>query len=154
LAALQEEPAGDRVAQELLSDPSQEFTCALFRAGDPASVRTIVFRRVLVGGLTGRARVEEVPAITALLCLVAEAAELTGSINVQLRLTRAGPRIFEINPRFSSTVMMRHRLGFQDVVWALNHRATRQVPPPFASPVGTRIFRLGREVVVPAAAPA
>jgi carbamoyl-phosphate synthase large subunit len=28
--------------------------------------------------------------------------------------------VFEINPRFSSTVLMRHRLGFSDVLWAID----------------------------------
>ena len=33
--------------------------------------------------------------------------------------TKKGPMIFEINPRFSSTVYMRHKLGFTDVIWSL-----------------------------------
>ena len=27
--------------------------------------------------------------------------------------------IFEINPRFSSTAFMRHKLGFMDVIWSI-----------------------------------
>jgi carbamoyl-phosphate synthase large subunit len=41
-------------------------------------------------------------------------------MNIQMRLTDKGPRVFEINPRFSSTVLMRHRLGFSDVLWAID----------------------------------
>jgi len=45
---------------------------------------------------------------------------LQGSMNIQLILTDSGPRIFEINPRFSSTVLMRHKLGFCDFLWSLD----------------------------------
>ena len=27
--------------------------------------------------------------------------------------------VFEVNPRFSSTAYMRHKLGFTDVIWSL-----------------------------------
>ena len=41
-------------------------------------------------------------------------------MNIQLRLTAQGSRVFEINPRFSSTVLMRHRLSLSDVLWAVD----------------------------------
>jgi carbamoyl-phosphate synthase large subunit len=50
---------------------------------------------------------------------VAKALQLRGSINIQLRLRDGYPYIFEINPRFSSTVVARHKLGFSDVLWSL-----------------------------------
>ena len=70
-------------------------------------------------GATGWAQVIEDAEIRRQCCSLADALELRGSINVQLRITNAGPRIFEINPRFSSTVLMRHRLGFQDLIWSI-----------------------------------
>jgi len=92
--------------------------------------------------------VERRPEIGELLEAIAIAANLEGPLNVQLRLTSEGPRVFEINPRFSGTVMMRHRLGFRDLVWTIEAR--RGVPPPpFDSRPGTRVFRLSREVVAP-----
>jgi len=51
-------------------------------------------------------------------------------MNVQLRLTDKGPRVFEINPRFSSTVLMRHRLGYCDVLWAMDEVEGRAVTYP------------------------
>ncbi len=51
-------------------------------------------------------------------------------MNVQLRLTDKGPRVFEINPRFSSTVLMRHRLGYCDVLWAMEEVEGRAVTYP------------------------
>lgn len=41
-------------------------------------------------------------------------------MNIQLRITKSGPHIFEINPRFSFTILMRHRLGFCNLLWTLS----------------------------------
>jgi carbamoyl-phosphate synthase large subunit len=147
LAAAKAEAQSPMVAQALLADDDAEFTCGVFRHAASREIRTIVFRRRLVGGLTGRARVEEHDSITSMLRTLATCADLDGSVNVQLRLTPDGPSIFEINPRFSSTVMMRHRLGFQDVVWSFAG-LRGMAPPPYVAPVGTRVFRLSREIVV------
>ena len=51
---------------------------------------------------------------------VAKNIDLQGSMNIQLRITKSGPTIFEINPRFSSSVLMCHRLGFCDLLWTLS----------------------------------
>jgi carbamoyl-phosphate synthase large subunit len=61
---------------------------------------------------------------------IAEGLDLRGSMNVQLRLTDEGPRVFEINPRFSSTVLMRHRMGFSDVLWAIEEAEGKVISYP------------------------
>lgn len=106
------------VLQELLLPADREVTCAVFRGRDG---RTAVLQllRTLVGGFTGWAQVIDDADVTSQCTRVAEALDLQGAINVQLRITADGPRIFEINPRFSSTALIRHRLGFTDVVWSL-----------------------------------
>lgn len=106
------------VLQELLLPDDQEVTCAVYRS---QSGRTVVLQllRTLVGGFTGWAQVIDEPEVTSQCIRVAEGLDLRGAINVQLRLTSAGPRIFEINPRFSSTVLIRDRMGFRDAVWSL-----------------------------------
>ncbi|CAM8664003.1 carbamoyl phosphate synthase-like protein [Oxalobacteraceae bacterium] len=106
------------IYQELLEPADREITCAVYRTRDGRTASLLMLRR-LTGGFTGWARVIE-DAETSQMCeILAEKLDLRGSMNVQLRLTDQGPRVFEINPRFSSTVLMRHRLGFTDVVWAL-----------------------------------
>lgn len=145
--AMAEAPA-DAIAQELLEPADREYTCAVFRSG--GELRTLTMRRVLEGGTTMRIEIERHAAVDALLEAIAIAADLDGPLNVQLRLTRDGPRVFEINPRFSGTVMMRHRIGFRDLVWAIEARRG-QKPPSFEPPVGTRVFRQAREVVAPPA---
>ena len=106
------------VLQELLLPESQEVTCAIYRTKD-GRIAILQLLRKLMGGTTGWAKVIDDPEVRWQCERLAEALDLRGSINAQLRITNDGPRIFEINARFSSTVLMRHLMGYQDVVWAL-----------------------------------
>jgi carbamoyl-phosphate synthase large subunit len=128
------------VVQQLLEPADREVTCAVLRLRDR---RTLVLQllRTLVGGFTGWAQVIDEAEITAQCVRVAEALDLRGAINVQLRLTNEGPRIFEINPRFSSTVLIRHRMGFRDVVWSLEDELGEhvRVESPRAGTIGVRV---------------
>lgn len=135
------------IFQERLLPDDQEYTCGLYR-NQNGSVRTIAFRRTLQGGLTGKGQVVENPEIDRLLHAIAEGLDLRGSINVQLRLTSRGPVVFEINPRFSSTVLIRHLLGFQDLVWSL--RETLGLEPGEYRPprAGTKFYRTSNEVIL------
>jgi len=114
------------IFQEMLGTVEQEVTCAVYRRQD-GKVSSLLMLRRLTGGFTGWAKIirdEE----TARMCeAIANGLDLHGSMNVQLRLTDKGPRVFEINPRFSSTVLMRHRLGYTDVLWAIEEAEGKQV---------------------------
>ena len=72
--------------------------------------------------------------------VIASRLDLSGSMNVQLRLTPKGPRVFEINPRISSTAVMRHYLGFSDVVWSLAEIEGKRIEFPKIS-TGQQIVR-------------
>jgi len=106
------------IVQELLPDASEEYTCGLFR-GQNNDIRSIIFRRELTGGYSGYGELVENNAITSLLEIIALRINLIGSINVQLRLSFGVPYVFEINPRFSSTVLFRSLFGFNDVLWSI-----------------------------------
>lgn len=130
----------DGIFQELLLPADREVTCSVYRS---LSGETVVLQllRTLVGGFTGWAKVIDEPEITRQCLQLAEALDLQGSINVQLRLTEQGPRIFEINARFSSTALMRHRMGFEDVVWTLRELRGEPIElrrPPVGT-VGVRV---------------
>lgn len=128
------------VLQELLLPADKEVTCAVFR---DRHGRTAVMPllRTLVGGFTGWAEVIDDPEVIGQCVRVADALGLRGAVNLQLRMTANGPRIFEMNPRFSSTVLMRHRLGFQDFLWSIEDLAGRDVTfPPL--PVGAEAVRV------------
>lgn len=117
------------IYQELLEPADREVTCAVYRSrtGDVASL--LLLRR-LTGGFTGWAKVIKDDETSRMCEVIAQGLDLRGSMNVQLRLTDKGPRIFEINPRFSSTVLMRHRIGFSDVLWALDEIEGKSVVFP------------------------
>lgn len=108
----------DFIVQEYLEGDDGEFTCGLFRSRE-GEVRNIIFKRELTGGFSGYGEVVENSEIEGLLIEIATRLELRGSINVQLRLTTKGPVVFEINPRFSSTVRFRDLFGFKDLEWSL-----------------------------------
>lgn len=107
------------IYQELLEPDNREVTCAVYRSRD-GKVASLLMLRRLTGGLTGWAKVIKDEETSRMCEVIARGLNLRGSMNIQLRLTDKGPRIFEINPRFSSTVLMRHRVGFSDVLWALD----------------------------------
>jgi len=107
----------DFIAQELLTDDN-EYTCCAFRSAK-GETRIITYRRKLVDSYSGFGVVVNDPLIDLLLLKIADKLDLIGSINIQLRKSYKGPCVFEINPRFSSTVNFRHMMGFQDVIWSV-----------------------------------
>lgn len=119
----------DAVYQELLEPADREVTCAVYRKHD-GEVLSLQMLRRLTGGFTGWAKIIEDKQILQMCERIANGLDLRGSMNVQLRLTNNGPRVFEINPRFSSTVLMRHRMGFSDVLWAIEEAEGRTVKFP------------------------
>ena len=109
------------IIQEYISGDMGEFTCGLYRSKNN-EIKTIIFKRKLIGGFSGYGNVVYNKDIDILLHTIAEAINLQGSINVQLRLTNKGPVVFEINPRFSSTVYFRHLFGFYDLLWSIQDK--------------------------------
>jgi carbamoyl-phosphate synthase large subunit len=109
------------VVQEYLTDKNGEFTCGLFR-NSLGEIRSQIFKRELIGGYSGFGEVVENNDIKNLLEKLAVELDLTGSINVQLRIIEKLPKIFEINPRFSSTVLFRHLFGFEDLIWSIEDK--------------------------------
>jgi carbamoyl-phosphate synthase large subunit len=106
------------IFQELLKPKNEEITCAIYRS-IKGNVRILSLRRKLKNGVTTYAKVIKNVQIDKLCRKIAINSNLQGSMNVQLILTKNGPRIFEINPRFSSTVYMRDLMGFSDLTWSI-----------------------------------
>ncbi len=121
------------ILQQYLENANEEYTCGLFRDAK-GNIRILNYKRKLMGGFSGYGLVVENKQIDDLLYQIAKKIDLRGSINVQLRLTEKGPMVFEINPRFSSTVMFRHMMGFKDVIWSiqdvLGSGIDNYTPPP------------------------
>ncbi len=93
----------DFIVQEFLDGNNGEYTCGVFRSTS-GIVRSIIFKRELMGGFTGYGEVIENKEIDKLLHDVVEKLNLIGSINIQLRLTSKGPVVSEItSPTFISS---------------------------------------------------
>ena len=135
------------IGQEYLTGDDNEYTCALFRSND--NVRHIALKRRLQGDKSVKAEVVDNPEINSLLEMVANLLNFRGCINVQLKMTDNGPIIFEINPRLSSTVMMRHRIGFKDCSWWVKDFFGMLVDDYCVPESGTMVYRMSTECVVP-----
>lgn len=133
--------------QEYLSDDDNELTCSVFRWKD-GSIQTIQLLRALSGGATSWAKVVSYSEIDKLCQDVALALNLQGSLNIQLRLTDKGAMIFEINPRFSSTVYMRHLVGFKDLVWSFQNLMNQSPPKNLNIKKGIEIAKIFDVVIL------
>lgn len=107
------------IIQEYIPSSDTEYTVGVFsRRGE--GTKCIAFRRKLSpGGGTSWCETYFDEKLEEICRKVAEAIDLDGSINIQLRKHDDQYYIFEVNPRFSSTVHIRARLGFQDVLWSI-----------------------------------
>lgn len=139
-----------QIWQEYLAPDDQEYTCAIYHSKSRGT-HTLVLRRTLSGGLTGRGEVVADPCIENYVAEIARHLELDGAINVQLRLTADGPCLFEINPRLSSTLVFRDKMGFCDLRWwvqdAVGPEHTPALPPYCPPTPGIRFFRGAQEYI-------
>jgi len=106
------------IIQEYLEPKGEEYTCGVYRNRKETYV--IILKRKLKGGLTGFAEIVKDTEIYEYCRNIAISIDLYGSINIQLIKTETGPKLFEINPRFSSTVIFRDHVGFKDLIWCVN----------------------------------
>jgi len=135
------------ILQEMLLPNNEEYTCGVF-CGTSNKIFTIALHRTLHGGLTGYAEVVKSEEIERYCIKIAKLLNLRGSINIQLRLTSDGPKVFEINPRFSSTMYFRHKVGFQDLVWSINDILGKQVPDTISVDYTKKFYRYYESLIV------
>jgi len=134
--------------QELIGSDAEEYTCGVYRSVR-GEVRVISFRRRLAAGITSFGELAEVEQITRLCREIANHLNLVGSINIQLRLVDDIPVVFEINPRFSSTVMFRHMMGFQDLIWSIHETLLMGLPEyELNCKIGVSFYKKCEEVVL------
>ena len=74
--------------------------------------------------------------------------KLEGSINIQLRFRVDEPIIFEINPRFSSTILFRHLLGFKDLIWSIEDANNQQISNYIKPKKGAEFFKGFNEYII------
>jgi carbamoyl-phosphate synthase large subunit len=137
----------DAICQQYIDAPDEEYTCGLFRSKN-GTIRHLIFRRKLMGGFSGFGMVIENVQIRELLIEIANKLDLIGSINVQLRLIENVPLVFEINARFSSTVLFRHLLGFHDLIWSIQDATGQTLESYTPPPAGSTFYKGFNEYVV------
>ena len=130
----------DYIVQEFINDKNGEFTCGLYRSRK-GEIRTLIFKRELTGGYSGYGEIIENNEINSLLETLAVKLNLIGSINVQLRINDNLPKIFEINPRFSSTVLFRHLFGFKDLEWSIKDLYGEKLDSYSLPKVGSKFYK-------------
>ena len=133
------------IVQAHLEEGDGEFSVGVFRTRTFETA--IVFRRQLRHGVSWEAACVEAPEVRAYALAIARAAAAHGSLNVQLRLTADGPRLIEINPRFSSLVAARAACGFHDAEWALTDALGRETALPQEPYRPLRFRRFFHEVI-------
>jgi len=138
----------DFIAQEYLNVDDAEYTCGLFASKDSKTTRSIVMHRNLYEGTTSYGSVESFPDVDYILRQIAMELNLSGAINVQLRITQKGPVVFEINPRFSSTVRFRHLMGFEDFIWSVQDALKLPISEYHPPLPGTKFYRDSNEIIV------
>ena len=137
----------DYVWQEYLEPGDEEYTCAVYVSKTLKS-RILLLKRVLVGGYTSKAIVVKNIEIEEYVKRIILAWNVAGLYNIQLRLTDDGPKLFEINPRVSSTVVFRDKLGFEDFKWWILETLGMELPHYEEVPAGTKIYRGNTEYII------
>lgn len=117
------------LVQAYIGAEGGEFSAGLFVCDRFESA--IAFRRELGhGGCSWIAETSEDADVLDYVRRVARASGLRGAANVQVRKSRWGVRLLELNPRFSSLVAARALCGFRDVEWSLALAVGEEPPPP------------------------
>lgn len=114
--ALVEHPQA--VVQQYVDDSGGEFSIGLFVC--PRFSSLVAYRRELRdAGCSMLADLSEDEDVVAYARKFCELSGLKGSANLQVRKSRDGVRLLEVNPRFSSLVAVRAASGFSDAEWSV-----------------------------------
>jgi carbamoyl-phosphate synthase large subunit len=104
------------IGQEYLYGKDNEYSCAVIKLLNFEKV-LILNRKLHKSGFTYFAKTSKNNRLEKILINLAREIKLHGCINIQLKIIKNKFKVFDINTRLSSTVMMRHIVGFKDCVW-------------------------------------
>ena len=102
----------DLIIQEYLV--GEEYTCGSVYMNNKV-ISVISLRRTLKNGNTSVAFSEKNNVIDKFIYNITKKIKPFGPMNFQLKFTKNGPRIFEINPRFSGTTPIRELFGLNEI---------------------------------------
>lgn len=91
-----------------------EYTCSVFKDINGNFIGPFVARRTLRNGTSWIVKVVSKPNFDDYLLSIAQSLDYSGPLNVQLIETNSGPKLLEINCRFSGTTGVRSYFGFNE----------------------------------------
>ena len=91
-----------------------EYTCSVFKDSKGNFIGPIVARRTLRNGTSWIVEVVSKPDLKDYLLKIAQSLDYSGPLNIQLIETSSGPKLLEINCRFSGTTGIRSYFGFNE----------------------------------------
>lgn len=119
------------IIQEYLYKNENEYTCGvIFNTKKNKLLSKITLNRKLKNGNTRIAHFKKNPnfkKIDNFISKVTKTIKPNGPLNFQLCLTKQGPKIFEINPRFSGTTPLRAIFGLNEVELLIETLERRKV---------------------------
>lgn len=122
--------AENLIIQEYLFPDDSEYTAGTFRTREN-EIFVIILKRTLKFGMTNTAKVVFDKTLETFCENVILKTNLTGSNNIQFRITHEGPKVLEINSRFSGTSGIRAHFGFNDVeMWISEVMYNKQILKP------------------------
>ena len=101
--------------QEYVNDKEGEFTNSVAIANDGQILGCICIKRKLVRGTSVEMIIDDFPKVKKQMIEIAKYINSPGPINIQCRLKNDVAMVFEINPRFSTTNIVRAECGFNEV---------------------------------------
>tara|TARA_B100000963_G_scaffold187057_1_gene162739 strand:- start:27515 stop:28435 length:921 start_codon:yes stop_codon:yes gene_type:complete len=104
----------NQIIQEYLN-VQKEYTACIYSYLNIKKI--VIFERILDKDKSFYIKYVSIKSLEKKLLTISELINLKGSINIQFKIFNNKLKIFEINPRLSSTVNMRDILGFKDCVW-------------------------------------
>jgi carbamoyl-phosphate synthase large subunit len=104
----------NQIIQEYLNE-QKEYTACLYSYLKIKKI--IIFERILDKDKSFYIKYVSSKSLEKKLLMISKLINFNGSINIQFKILNNKLKIFEINPRLSSTVNMRDILGFKDCVW-------------------------------------
>lgn len=127
------------LCQELVSGTEYTVSVVVSKKGELLSVvpKEIIIKK----GITQVGVVRKSDSITDLCFKLVEKFNPKGPFNVQLMLDANQPKIFEINPRFSTTVALTIESGIDEVEMLIQDALGKEVKPNFNFKEGLTIIR-------------
>lgn len=113
MALIKAYPKNYFVAQEYLKSP-EEYTVGVYISRDKSFQDTFIIKRELKFGLSYKGEVMQDEKISNYCLEVCRVLETLYSANVQLKVVNSIPYAFEINPRLSSTTVVRAHYGYNE----------------------------------------